>query len=461
MVSRLQSKEQEQFTIKEKSRMLVEMIAERKRFFAAQRAAEQRSKSPTKAHMGNKMCTYLKNQSGYKHNQLKGRSYDDIQKLFDKAYKQVNYFVPMDFEWLKTVERRMIAVASKQEAERKEQDLFDLHRLVIKRFESVAPEGYDLIIWRDLKTMIEPNEEDKMDFFNLWKLGSPLDDVVEGLMMNMHNEQNLCYDVTSMCRKAESDDSSFHNEMCYGINFEFSMTDLGSLKYFLGISVTRTSSGIFLSQAQYATKILQRASMFTKCQPTLSRSSAEAEYRGIANAVVETCWLRNLLRNHLIKAKKGITMAEPNLNEHISATRKNYLSDDNKGRMVEKSFLEKQGKFSMKIQIKNFEEHEQELNNNMTGDLEKPWSDNGVPYQLCDHICEPYHFKNGNAKWPTCSEDIYGFCNSGELPGMARVGCVTYFQDHKWYDELADGVLKEEALIHKARFEESCGDAIP
>ncbi|GKB85402.1 ribonuclease H-like domain-containing protein [Tanacetum coccineum] len=33
-----------------------------------------------------------------------------------------------------------------------------------------------------------------------------------------------------------------------------------------------------------------------KRQPTLSRSSAEAEYRGVANAVAETCWLRNLLR---------------------------------------------------------------------------------------------------------------------------------------------------------------------
>ncbi|GKC09692.1 ribonuclease H-like domain-containing protein [Tanacetum coccineum] len=32
-----------------------------------------------------------------------------------------------------------------------------------------------------------------------------------------------------------------------------------------------------------------------KRQPTLSRSSAEAEYRGVANAVAETCWLRNLL----------------------------------------------------------------------------------------------------------------------------------------------------------------------
>ncbi|GJR04828.1 hypothetical protein Tco_0527812 [Tanacetum coccineum] len=35
------------------------------------------------------MCAYLKNMGGYKHNQLKGRSYEEIQKLFDKAYKQL------------------------------------------------------------------------------------------------------------------------------------------------------------------------------------------------------------------------------------------------------------------------------------------------------------------------------------------------------------------------------------
>ncbi|GJR73851.1 hypothetical protein Tco_0086216 [Tanacetum coccineum] len=78
--------------------MLVEMIAERKRFFAAQRAAEQRSKPPTKAQMRNKMCTYLRNMGGYKHHQLKGRSYEEIQKLFDKVYKEVNLFVPMVVE---------------------------------------------------------------------------------------------------------------------------------------------------------------------------------------------------------------------------------------------------------------------------------------------------------------------------------------------------------------------------
>ncbi|GJV61795.1 hypothetical protein Tco_1467895 [Tanacetum coccineum] len=64
LAARLQAKEQEQFSIEEKSRMLVEMIAERK-------------------------------------NQLKGRSYEEIQKLFDKAYKHVSSFVPMDLEEVK------------------------------------------------------------------------------------------------------------------------------------------------------------------------------------------------------------------------------------------------------------------------------------------------------------------------------------------------------------------------
>ncbi|GJS06502.1 hypothetical protein Tco_0363298 [Tanacetum coccineum] len=47
------------------------------------------------------------------------------------------------------------------------------------------------------------------------------------------------------------------------------------------------------------------------------------------------------------------------------------------------------------------------------------------------------------------------------LPGMVQVGSMTYFQDHKWYDELADGRLKEEALMHKENFEESWGNATP
>nr|GEV11471.1 hypothetical protein [Tanacetum cinerariifolium] len=84
-----------------------------------------------------------------------------------------------------------------------------------------------------------------------------------------------------------------------------------------------------------------------------------------------------------------------------------------------------------------------------------------VPYQLCDHICKSYRFKNGGTKWPTCTFDIDGFYNGGELPGMVRVGSMTYFQDHRWYDKLADGKLKDETLALKTKIKGSWGDANP
>ncbi|GJY97580.1 hypothetical protein Tco_0514490 [Tanacetum coccineum] len=101
LAAKLQAEEQEQFSIEEKSRMLVEVMCKGK-VFVAKRAAKQRSKPPTKNQIRNRMCTYLKNMGEYKHNQLKGRSYEEIQKLFDKAYKQVSSFVPMNSEVVKS-----------------------------------------------------------------------------------------------------------------------------------------------------------------------------------------------------------------------------------------------------------------------------------------------------------------------------------------------------------------------
>ncbi|GJY44706.1 hypothetical protein Tco_0432919 [Tanacetum coccineum] len=71
----------------------------------------------------------------------------------------------------------------------------------------------------------------------------------------------------------------------------------------------------------------------------------------------------------------------------------------------------------------------------------------------------PLHFKNGKTKWPTCSLNEDGFYNREELPGMVRVGYMTYFQDYEWYDDLVDRKLKEEALKQKAIYERSWGDA--
>ncbi|GJV33282.1 hypothetical protein Tco_1393682 [Tanacetum coccineum] len=68
--------------------------------------------------------------------------------------------------------------------------------------------------------------------------------------------------------------------------------------------------------------------------------------------------------------------------------------------------------------VETYDEKEQELNNDKTQGPNEPWSENRGPYQPCNHICEPYRFKDGRTKWPTCSSDIDGFCNGGEIPGM-------------------------------------------
>ncbi|GJT52244.1 hypothetical protein Tco_0978401 [Tanacetum coccineum] len=91
LAARLQAEEQEQFSIEEKSRMLVEMIAERKKFFAAQRAAEQRSKPPTKTQIRNRMCAYLKNMEVVKSSETRTegsskRAGDELES--DKSKKQ-------------------------------------------------------------------------------------------------------------------------------------------------------------------------------------------------------------------------------------------------------------------------------------------------------------------------------------------------------------------------------------
>ncbi|GJR59896.1 hypothetical protein Tco_1502058 [Tanacetum coccineum] len=42
------------------------------------------------------------------------------------------------------------------------QDVLDLHRLVKARYMTSSPEGYDLMLWGDLKTLFEPDEEDEV-----------------------------------------------------------------------------------------------------------------------------------------------------------------------------------------------------------------------------------------------------------------------------------------------------------
>ncbi|GKB37327.1 hypothetical protein Tco_0882269 [Tanacetum coccineum] len=199
---------QEELTNAEKATLFVQVLEKRRKHFAAKRAKEKRNIPPTKAQKRSIMSTYLKNIAGYKPNQLKNKSFDDIQKLFDKAMKRVNTFVNMDTELVEGTEMKESSKKAKvmeesskrqkgdddQEAAKMKElmkivpdeeevaidaiplatkppsimlksfdreDLEILWKLVKAKHGSIRPEkGYERVLWGDLKIMFEHHVED-------------------------------------------------------------------------------------------------------------------------------------------------------------------------------------------------------------------------------------------------------------------------------------------------------------
>ncbi|GKB59676.1 putative ribonuclease H-like domain-containing protein [Tanacetum coccineum] len=113
----------------------------KRKFFAAKRAKENRNRPPTKAQQRSIMCTYLKNMDGWKPKDLKTKSFANVQELFDKAMKRVNTFVNFKTELV--------------------EDLETLWKIVKARHGYTRPEeGYERVLWGDLKTMFEHHVED-------------------------------------------------------------------------------------------------------------------------------------------------------------------------------------------------------------------------------------------------------------------------------------------------------------
>ncbi|GJW17574.1 putative ribonuclease H-like domain-containing protein [Tanacetum coccineum] len=179
--------EREEYTIEERAKFLAETIAAQRKFRAAQRSAKIRSRTPTKSQIRNLMMTYLKNMGGYKHSQLKAKSFEEIKgirlklKATKKTKRQKTDFdleqlkaflmiVPdeegiIDYEVLEKRSdgsSRWIKTFSEMVTRFDRLDLEELYNLVMKRFETTTPEGVDLVLWGDLRTMFDVNAEDKL-----------------------------------------------------------------------------------------------------------------------------------------------------------------------------------------------------------------------------------------------------------------------------------------------------------
>ncbi|GKD63444.1 hypothetical protein Tco_1305552, partial [Tanacetum coccineum] len=77
---------------------MVDLVNQRKKHFVEERARAERNKHITQSQLRTYMMNYLKNQGTWKLSQLKKLSLEEVKEEFDKLVKQVESFVPINFE---------------------------------------------------------------------------------------------------------------------------------------------------------------------------------------------------------------------------------------------------------------------------------------------------------------------------------------------------------------------------
>ncbi|GKB15369.1 hypothetical protein Tco_0849292 [Tanacetum coccineum] len=88
------------------AKRMVDIINQRKKLFAEERAKAKRNKPMTQSQLKTYMMNYLKNQGTWKITQLKKLSFEEVKEEFDKLVKQIESFTPISFEATKASLKR-------------------------------------------------------------------------------------------------------------------------------------------------------------------------------------------------------------------------------------------------------------------------------------------------------------------------------------------------------------------
>ncbi|GJX91610.1 hypothetical protein Tco_0344936 [Tanacetum coccineum] len=88
------------------AKRMAEMVNQRKKHFAEERAKAKRNKPMTQSQLRIYMSNYLKNQGTWKLSQLKKLKFEEIKEEFDKLVQQIDTFVPINLEATKAKLKR-------------------------------------------------------------------------------------------------------------------------------------------------------------------------------------------------------------------------------------------------------------------------------------------------------------------------------------------------------------------
>ncbi|GJZ86081.1 hypothetical protein Tco_0657691 [Tanacetum coccineum] len=132
---RLQEEEREQFTMEERAKFLHDTIAAQRRFLAEQRAAAIRNRPPTRTQLRSQMMTYLKHVGNKKHSDLKNKTFEEIQALYEKVKRFDESFTVIG----STEDERKIKEIEKVIKEMNEQ-VYDASKKRVKKDDNIKGE---------------------------------------------------------------------------------------------------------------------------------------------------------------------------------------------------------------------------------------------------------------------------------------------------------------------------------
>ncbi|GJS17673.1 putative ribonuclease H-like domain-containing protein [Tanacetum coccineum] len=161
LTQKLQAEERDKYSEVDQARMLVDLINQRKRYFAAQKAEAKRNKPMTQAQQRTYMSNYIKHMGSHTMQQLKRYTFDELKELFETTMKHVSTFTSIETED-KERESELAAGSSKRpRAEHDEQH--DKESVKKQKLEENDAEKEELRACLD----IVPRDEIAMDFESL------------------------------------------------------------------------------------------------------------------------------------------------------------------------------------------------------------------------------------------------------------------------------------------------------
>ncbi|GJS53820.1 putative ribonuclease H-like domain-containing protein [Tanacetum coccineum] len=125
LAEKIQQEEREQYTIEERAKFLHDTIAAQRKFLAEQRSAIIRNKPPTISQLRNQMITYLKHVANKKHAELKSKSFEEIQVLYERYKKQDQTFVAIGSEEDERAIKKMNEKDDDKEEEKKDESVHE------------------------------------------------------------------------------------------------------------------------------------------------------------------------------------------------------------------------------------------------------------------------------------------------------------------------------------------------